>query len=537
MTSLPGFTLPAIFDNPRGWGPSDEQPSGSFSGIPYIPFSKGDKVTRVANWISPADSRDTRDTRTNRRTRDGPPQAYGSSLAAQFAYAADEDEESFSLVDVRAPTQRRIGVRAVAGHANRGRGGAARGGMQRLGQQGRGGFRRRFGWRDNAAAQRSASVVATDEWHEVQEIQFSRMRDLSFDAGEPVEMGTYGSPGQWDNALDRLTARMEKPLTAPANPRFNVTASDDPVLADAARDPRVRVLATDSVLAALMAAMASNSAWDVVVNRQGNQMFLDKRDGGPLDYAAVNENAVPPPASAEGDINGAEMLAQEARQATRRMLAQAAPKNAQAERPNPFGEDDTAAYRYRSFDLATADSEEPCLLAVRADLDAVTAGNPRRSLFVRALTQHDISVSGAGGALDWRMRLDAQRGAVMATEMMNNAGKMARWAFQAMVAGADLVKIGYIIRTYPRDNSRHSLLGFQTYRPAELLANMGLSEYNAWGIVKALVDLCLQLEEGRYVVMRDPNNPLIRIYAVPPNTFDDASAPAENDADGDEPAN
>ncbi|KAJ2372176.1 hypothetical protein IW150_004247 [Coemansia sp. RSA 2607] len=535
MSSLPGFTLPAIFDNPRGWGPSDEQPTGAFPGIPYIPFSKGDKVTRAANWLTPSDTRDPRDTRATRRTRDNPQQAYGSSSAAQFAYAADEDDESFSLVDVRTPA-RRIGVRAVA--ATRGRGGArgGAGGMQRLGQQARGGFRRRFGWRDAAAAQRSASVTATAEWREVQEIQFSRMRDLSFDAGEPTEMGTYGCPGTWSAALDRLTARMEKPLVAPANPRFNVTASDDPVLADiAARDPHVRVLATDSVLAALMAAMTSNSAWDVVVNRQGDRLFLDKRDGGPLDYAPVNENAVPPPAAAEADINGAEMLAQEARQATRRMLAQAAPPATQIDCPNPFGAEDAAAYRYRAFDLATGDAPEPCLLAVRTDLDALSPGDSR-VLFVRALTQHDISAPGAGGALDWRLRLDSQRGAVMATEMMNNAGKLARWAFQAMVAGADLVKIGYIIRTYPRDNTRHSLLGFQTYRPAELLANMGLSEYNAWGIVKALVDLCLQLEEGRYVVMRDPNNPLIRIYAVPPNTFDDAAA-ADTDADAEEPAN
>lgn len=44
---------------------------------------------------------------------------------------------------------------------------------------------------------------------------------------------------------------------------------------------------------------------------------------------------------------------------------------------------------------------------------------------------------------------------------------------------------------------------------------MNLSLTNGWGIVKAVIDMCLQLPEGRYVLMKDPNRPILRIYSIP----------------------
>ncbi|KAJ2726910.1 hypothetical protein GGI07_000238 [Coemansia sp. Benny D115] len=555
MAELPSFTLPAIFDNPKGWGPANS-PSGAFRDIPYIPFSKGDKVTRVANWISPADSRETNQRGNRRQQRDQGQQAYGSSSASAFAYTVDADEESFSLVDKSGSALKKIAVRAMPSSAR----GAPHptGGMQRLGNYGGragggqkfqgGGFRRRFGWRDGGAPQKDASVKAGADWVEIQEIQFNRMRDLSFGEGEPEELGRYGVVGIWDHTLDRVNTRLERTLTAAPKARLNVSASDDPVLAQLAEsDPRIRVLATDSVVAALMAATVSNSAWDIVVNRSGNKVFLDKRDGGPLDYAPVNESAVPPPAVAvdgkdtagSSSINGASMLAQEARNAERSLLAQAtAAKQTKLEHSNPFLDESTTtdanAYRYRAFNMASEGAEEPCLMAVRTELGVLTADSNPRQLFVRALTQHDITAPGAGGVLDWRLRLDAQRGAVMATEMKNNTAKLARWAFQALVSGADQIKFGFVARQSPKNNTRHTVLGFQSYKPGDFITQMGLNEFHAWGIVKALVDLCLNLEEGKYVIMRDPNNPLIRIYSVPAGTFEDNGDESVKDDGADE---
>ncbi|KAJ2689507.1 hypothetical protein IWW39_001419 [Coemansia spiralis] len=556
MSELPSFTLPTVFDNPKGWGPSNTQQAKDVRDIPYIPFSKGDKINRIANWISPADARDQRDGR-NRGRRDMVQQTYGSNSASAFVFQAEADEESFSLVDNRGTAVKKIAVRAVHGTRGGARG-RGRGGMQRLGYAGRGGkfggaggFRKRLGWRDYEREQhhRYASVKPTEEWELVQDIEFSRMRDLSFSVREPQDVGFYGQVGVYDQGYDRVNTRLERPLKVSGSVRYNATASEDPVLSKlAAKAGDVRVFATDSVIATLMASTVSMSAWDVVVNRVGDKLFFDKRDGGPLDFPSVNENAQVPPAEANekepASINTASMLAVEARDATFNYIKQVTEQSTISyENANPFNEQNEAgepsddnAYRYRLFDLSARapkadiydDEEEEvvigerCLMAIRTEVDGVVvSGQSRKQMFIRALTQHDISAVGAGKALDWRQKLDSQRGAVVATEMKNNATKLARWAFQAVLAGADQLKVGFVARVSPRDRSRHGVLGFQTYRPSDFISQLGFSEYSGWGIVKALVDLCLEMPEGRYVIMRDPNKPLIKLYAVPAGTFED----------------
>jgi len=43
------FTVPHIFDNPTGWGPTEESVPQKFIDLPYAPFTKGDKLGKVAD--------------------------------------------------------------------------------------------------------------------------------------------------------------------------------------------------------------------------------------------------------------------------------------------------------------------------------------------------------------------------------------------------------------------------------------------------------------------------------------------------------
>ena len=46
---MPGlFSIPNVLDNPDGWGPTTEPEH--LIGIPYAPFSKGDKVGRISDF-------------------------------------------------------------------------------------------------------------------------------------------------------------------------------------------------------------------------------------------------------------------------------------------------------------------------------------------------------------------------------------------------------------------------------------------------------------------------------------------------------
>lgn len=58
---------------------------------------------------------------------------------------------------------------------------------------------------------------------------------------------------------------------------------------------------------------------------------------------------------------------------------------------------------------------------------------------LQALNEWDSKHS---GGVDWRQKLDTQRGAVLANELKNNACKLAKWTVQAILAGSDQIKFG-----------------------------------------------------------------------------------------------
>ncbi|XP_043064680.1 eukaryotic translation initiation factor 3 subunit D-1-like [Drosophila ficusphila] len=43
---------------------------------------------------------------------------------------------------------------------------------------------------------------------------------------------------------------------------------------------------------------------------------------------------------------------------------------------------------------------------------------------------------------------------------------------------------------------------------------------NAWGILRCIIDLVMKQKDGKYLIMKDPNKPIIRLYDISDNTFD-----------------
>ena len=128
--------------------------------------------------------------------------------------------------------------------------------------------------------------------------------------------------------------------------------------------------------------------------------------------------------------------------------------------------------------------------------------------------------------MDWRTKLVSQRGAVVATEMKNNSCKLARWTTQAILAKADQLKLGFVSRANPKSAANHVILGVVGYKPREFASQMNLQLSNGWGIVRTIVDLVRGMSEGekadkKYVLVKDPNKQVIRLYDVPLGTFED----------------
>ncbi|PWN18520.1 translation initiation factor eIF-3, subunit D [Microstroma glucosiphilum] len=612
---MASFTLPTLPDTPGVWGPPSLTPGSSsaassssvlppeFADIPFAPFSKSDKIGRIADWNA-ASSGTGRDgdagmgggQRGGRQGRRDGPQAYGSGASNAFAYFHGDDEATFSVVDnTKTPSRGRGGLTAM-GRGGRGgaRGGAAggRGGLAngRAGAQrgGRGGMRggaaprggggaRRGGYRDWDKPQRTRdpSVTVGPDWEQLEEIEFTRLAKLRLEVAEGTDLASYGTLHEYDRAYDRIASvRFEKPLQPLDRLRYNPTTSDDPILADIAAKPSVasgeageeagpaptRIFVTDSILALLMCATRVVYPWDVLITKSENgDIFFDKRDGGAFDYVTVNENAADPPMEAESkddknaaaNINTPGNLSLEATYINQNFAFQVVNTKKThdlADGANPFhdpssaGDADqlaSAGYRYKKFDLSSS-AQDPIELYVRTELDAyvpsTTKNAPPQFITIRTLNEWDSRAQGAGGAPDWRTKLDSQRGAVVATEMKNNAGKLARWAVQSVLAGADNMKLGYISRATPKDTSKHSILATQWYKPSDFAAQINVNLSNGWGIVRTIADLARKSagegegSDGRakFVLAKDPNKGTIRLYRVPLNW------PAEDDEEEDE---
>ena len=195
-------------------------------------------------------------------------------------------------------------------------------------------------------------------------------------------------------------------------------------------------------------------------------------------------------------------------------------KRTEMAEPNPFaaGETDIApvGYKYRRWRV-----DEETSLVARCELHAVTEyKGEEQTCVVKALNEFDSKVSG----MDWRQKIETQRGAVLATELKNNANKLAKWTSQAMLSGADMIKIGYVTRAHPRDNFNHVLLATQTHKPKDFAAQINLNVSNMWGIFKAVIDICKKLGDGKFLLVKDPNKPLLRLYEIGSDAFDSSFA-------------
>ncbi|PKI79485.1 hypothetical protein CRG98_000116 [Punica granatum] len=268
-----------------------------------------------------------------------------------------------------------------------------------------------------------------------------------------------------------------------------------------------------------MCAPRSVYSWDIVIQRVGNKLFFDKRDGSQLDLLSVHETSQEPLPEAKEDINSAYSLSVEAAYINQNFSQQVLIRDGDKvtfDEPNPFANEGeevaSVAYRYRRWKL-----DDDMHLVARCEVQSVNEVNKQRSfLTLNALNEFDSKYSG----VDWRQKLETQRGAVLATELKNNANKLAKWTAQALLASADYMKLGFVSRVHPRDHFNHVILAVQQYKPRDFASQINLNTSNMWGIVKSIVDLCMKLNEGKYVLVKDPSKPQVRIYEVPADAFE-----------------
>mmetsp|Transcript_15544 Transcript_15544/g.60803 ORF Transcript_15544/g.60803 Transcript_15544/m.60803 type:complete len:535 (-) Transcript_15544:38-1642(-) len=514
----------AIADNATGWGPTGVPEE--FANLPYQPFGKGDRLGKAADWIG----------------------GYGNQYHSQ---PKRPDEDFTMVVSQQKPKQQKPRhVRRMQNASyNRNRHANKDQGYQRKGrtQMSRHRNRRYQSWRNrfhrNYYEKRilEPSVQVKPDWEPLEQIDLSTLLKLSHDPVEGETLVECGELNYFDKTFASVAMKHNMRLVATNDeeePYFNVTTSDDPIIRQLATEDKGNVFCTDALLAMLVSAPRSVYSWDIVVHRVGSKLFLDKRDNG-AEMLTVYETAPDSPDPENKDTyNRPSELSQEATLANQRFIQQVQRSDMDSlkfdvENPEEFETQYPVAYRYRRFKLGNIS------LVARCEVDAVRMTSKKQNLFltVKALNEYHYEKNPRDknqsklGVVDWRLKLESQRGAVVATELKNNSNKLCRWASQALIAGTDQFILGFISRAHPRDNHNHVILGTQQYFPEEFAGQINVRPSNMWGIIKTLVDLFMGLPEGKYLMLKDPEKLLATLYRVPQDAFDEDNGDDEEDGE------
>ncbi|KAL9452501.1 hypothetical protein AB3S75_008316 [Citrus x aurantiifolia] len=526
------FEIGAVPFNPDGWGPPESTATTTAAlplHVPFAPFSRSEKLGRIADW-----TRNAYNNPSNRQNASKNPAdtVFDFSADDSFPLSANpDDDSSFRLVDGKPPPRPKFGPKWRFNQHHRPQLPQRRDeeveARKREAEKERARRDRHYNLnRSNVnqtrreAAVFKSSVDIQPEWNMLDQIPFSTFSKLSFSVSEPEDLLLCGSLEYYDRSYDRVTPKNERRLERfKYRNFFKVTTTDDPVIRRLANEDKATVFATDAILATLMCAPRSVYSWDIVIQRVGNKLFFDKRDGSQLDLLSVHETSQEPLPEAKDDINSAYSLSVEAAYINQNFSQQVLVRDGNKltfDEPNPFANEGeevaSVAYRYRRWKL-----DDDMYLVARCEVQSVVDVNNQKSfLTLNALNEFDSKYSG----VDWRQKLETQRGAVLATELKNNANKLAKWTAQSLLASADLMKLGYVSRVHPRDHFNHVILAVMGYKPKDFATQINLSTANMWGIVKSIVDLCMKLNEGKYVLVKDPSKPQVRIYEVPPDAFE-----------------
>jgi len=556
--TMAAFAMPPVSDSGDLWGPPtlelNEMEAGICDFAEHLEKFPIGRIGRICDF-SASGQRYLAERQAKGKGKKGKP---------IITATTEKDEEGFVCVDKMPAPSKGRGRGSFGRNKGKGRGVMVNYQEGILGQRprqlprsqqmkgkgkGKGGPMRR-----NLPSFRDWSVQTRTEWEMKREIMLNTLAKLQLDAKEVTmeDQLWCGKLHTYNRGFDRLTTKTERPLRRFEDLQFFfVSASDDPHLQDMLQeDKQICMIATDQVLACIIAAARSVYSWDVIVTKVQNKLIFDKRDGSQVDAVSVNETANEPPNNEDKEnINSPVKLGQEAgcinQNFTQMVLDFDSPPQEMAE-PNPFEDEDdefkaaSGAYRYRKITLPgdpKADNEferEPCSMIVRTEVSCRlpdSNGSKGGFLSVKALNEFDPKLN-----YSWRTHLESQRGACLATELKNNAFKLGRWTAQAILAGCDTMKIGYVSRVQPTDPHTHSVLGVQTYHTDNFADQIGLTRNNAFGILRTIINTIMQWEDGKYLLLKDPMKTVMRIYELPWEAFksDDEDGDGDEDDDDDQ---
>lgn len=388
------------------------------------------------------------------------------------------------------------------------------------------------------------SVGLKDHWRLVKD--FNLLEELCKERHPKLREGaTLTTVG----TLHEINPKWEKshkivPLT-PCNGKTRVDprTCQDPIMQRYMNSGAGNIFITDTIAALIMTCWRSQYSWDVMIDKEGDRLVFDKRQKSNISIYTVDENAQGNAAPTHGEDRrpSKDQFGELARECTQanvafsEQLISGRGKVACKERNIPFSTSDATkaksrvAYLYRQFQY------DEGTVVCRCEVNGYQ-GTKNDLVLTRCVLQYNPQSS---QAQDWKKTIGTKYRTIMLGAIRQNRSMVARWTAQAILAGAKKVKLGFVARNRITSNTSHSLCTTRSFTDKEMAneVNGGNGRdmpRNMWGMFFAIVKTVRAEEDGRFILVKDPNQPRLRIYRIYDNEFDNEGEKDASESEGEE---
>mgnify|MGYP000997304722 CR=1 FL=1 len=175
-----------------------------------------------------------------------------------------------------------------------------------------------------------------------------------------------------------------------------------------------------------------------------------------------------------------------------------------------YKEGEKRVFRYRRWEVDRVE------VVVRSEVDSyLPPKEDAEPKFVKLCALNESEIS------DWKTKLEGSRGALIGTELRNNACKVSKWICQAALAEIDEIKLAFITRQNQKDTSKHSLLSIESYSLASLGSSINYRLKDNWAILKSLAEVLSKQEDGEYALVKQAYKQSIKVYRMPKKEGED----------------
>lgn len=358
---------------------------------------------------------------------------------------------------------------------------------------------------------REQTVVIRSNWNIIAEISKPINDKMSFDPGNAEDISQFGHVLAYKKnqelAITTLKPKLLNTKNIDSKGFITTTTSNDPII-ESLKD-RASIFITDSVLVTIMTMNRSVYPWDIQIRKENGKIYFDKSEDPLFEQLSMNENNpehMPDEDEPETSLNNPKRLSEEALRINRSFFLSSIGEPSFEFGP-AIGEDTVPiAFKYRKWQLS-----ENVSVLVRTEVDSFIEEADNSKVFVKlfAVNEYDAKITGG-----YKEKLENKKGQVFANEIKNNSCKMSKWALKAMLAGVDVVKIGYACRVTPTTADKHHLVYVHKIKTQYLMQNLNLAYNNCWGIFKSIVDIVRREPDGKYVMVKDPMKPVVRLFSA-----------------------